>query len=165
MTLVSMNNAGEFNGSHLVFATLLSMFRYLAHIFLGALQRRFFKSLTCLKEHYKLGQCLICERCDECTSWNRQYLFFEWRGKRKNTFLDDADAQRHGVKNAELFLVVIRPKLFRIPRKLLWLASKAQPLCYNCDPITTLGGLKRLIKCLFIGAVLFRKTSLMLSDQ
>lgn len=71
MTLVNINNAGEFNGSHLVSVTLLSMFRYLAHIFLGALQRHscgFFKSLTRLKEHYRLGECLTCERSDGCTT-------------------------------------------------------------------------------------------------
>lgn len=69
MTLVNINNAGEFNGSHLV--TLLSMFRYLAHIFLGALQQHscgFFKSLNRHKEHYKLVERLTCDRCDECAS-------------------------------------------------------------------------------------------------
>lgn len=71
MTLVNINNAGEFNGSHLMFVTLLSMFRYLAHIFLGSLPRNscgFFKSLTLRSEHYTLGECLTCERCDECKS-------------------------------------------------------------------------------------------------
>lgn len=37
MTLVNINNAGEFNGFPLAFATLLSMFRYLAHMLLRAL--------------------------------------------------------------------------------------------------------------------------------
>lgn len=68
MTLVNINNADQFNDSYLMFATLLSMSRYIVHIFPGALHQHscgFFKSLTCFKEHFRLSECLTCQHYDK----------------------------------------------------------------------------------------------------